>query len=86
MSFALIFTIIFVISKSKYVDIRSLKAIRGISLSEVHPKKFNKIQKMFNNIYMYIYKTQTNPNKKKAFYPTRIQPSHDKVHTYAIPT
>ena len=35
-SFALIFTVKFVISKSKYVGIRSFKTIRGISHSEAH--------------------------------------------------
>ena len=38
MIFAPTFIVIFVISKSKYVGIRSFKAIGGVSRSEVHPK------------------------------------------------
>ena len=36
--FGSIFTIIFVISASKYVSVRSLKKIRGPTLSVVQPK------------------------------------------------
>ena len=36
MSFAPHFVVVFVISESKYIGIRSFKAIEGISLSEVY--------------------------------------------------
>ena len=39
--FAPIFTIICVISVSKYVSIQSFKLIRGFNFSELHPMKFN---------------------------------------------
>ena len=38
MSFAPIFVVIFVISKSKYVGIRSFKATGGITLSKIHSR------------------------------------------------
>ena len=37
MSFAPFFMVIFIINELKYVGIRSFKAIKGISLFEVHP-------------------------------------------------
>ena len=42
MLFAPIFMVIFVISKLKYVGIRSFKAIENVLLSEVHPRLHTK--------------------------------------------